>query len=61
MLPTRCALVVDDERDIRELLSITLSRMGLKVDAAEDLAGARRRLAEQEYDLCFTDMRLPDS
>jgi two-component system, NtrC family, response regulator PilR len=60
MLPTRCALVVDDERDIRELLSITLSRMGLRVDAAEDLAGARRRLAEQEYDLCFTDMRLPD-
>lgn len=60
MLPTRCALVVDDERDIRELLSITLSRMGLKVDSAEDLAGARRRLAEQEYDLCFTDMRLPD-
>jgi two-component system response regulator PilR (NtrC family) len=60
MLPTRSALVVDDERDIRELLSITLSRMGLQVDTAEDLAAAQRKLAGQNYDLCFTDMRLPD-
>ncbi|MGN6314069.1 MAG: sigma-54-dependent transcriptional regulator [Rhodanobacteraceae bacterium] len=53
-------LVVDDERDIRELLSITLGRMDLNVDAAANLAEAKRMLAEQAYDLCFTDMRLPD-
>jgi len=58
--PLRAALIVDDERDIRELLSLTLGRMGLHVDSAEDLASARQRLAERSYDLCFTDMRLPD-
>jgi len=58
--PLRAALIVDDEHDIRELLSLTLGRMGLRVDTAEDLASARRRLSENTYDLCFTDMRLPD-
>jgi len=58
--PLRTALIVDDEHDIRELLSLTLGRMGLQVDTAEDLASARRRLSENSYDLCFTDMRLPD-
>jgi two-component system response regulator PilR (NtrC family) len=55
-----CALVVDDEPDIRELLAITLERMGIEVVAAADLAGARGRLAERAYELCLTDMRLPD-
>ncbi len=55
------ALVVDDEPDLRELLDITLSRMGLEVDAAEDLAAARRCLSNRaDYALCLTDMRLPD-
>ena len=53
-------LVVDDERDIRELLSITLGRMDLNVDAAANVSEAKRMLGEQHYDLCFTDMRLPD-
>jgi len=53
-------LVIDDERDIRELLSITLGRMDLNVDAAANVAEAKRLLSEQAYDLCFTDMRLPD-
>ncbi len=53
-------LVVDDERDIRELLSITLGRMDLDVDAAANVSDARKMLAEVHYDLCFTDMRLPD-
>ena len=53
-------LVIDDERDIRELLSITLGRMDLNVDAAANVAEAKRMLSEQAYDLCFTDMRLPD-
>ncbi len=53
-------LVIDDERDIRELLSITLGRMDLNVDAAANVSEAKRMLGEQHYDLCFTDMRLPD-
>ncbi len=60
MSTTRCALIVDDERDIRELLVLTLGRMGLRVETAADLASAREQLSRQRYDLCFTDMRLPD-
>ncbi|MGB5485791.1 MAG: sigma-54 dependent transcriptional regulator [Lysobacterales bacterium] len=53
-------LVVDDEPDIRELLDLTLTRMGLQVTTAEDLGVARRALAEQSFSFCLTDMRLPD-
>jgi two-component system response regulator PilR (NtrC family) len=60
MANARSALVVDDERDIRELLVLTLGRMGLRVDAAADVSSARAQLAEHSYDLCLTDMRLPD-
>jgi two-component system response regulator PilR (NtrC family) len=60
MTTPRSALVVDDERDIRELLVLTLGRMGLRVDTAADLSSARAQLAQGEYDLCLTDMRLPD-
>jgi two-component system response regulator PilR (NtrC family) len=54
------ALVVDDEPDLRELLDMTLSRMGIDVETAEDLADARRKLAGGTFDFCLTDMRLPD-
>lgn len=57
---THTALVIDDERDIRELLVLTLGRMGLRVDTAADVASARAQLAEHRYDFCLTDMRLPD-
>jgi len=54
-------LVVDDEPDIRELLEITLSRMGLETVSAADLASAYARLAgDHDLRLCLTDMRLPD-
>jgi two-component system response regulator PilR (NtrC family) len=53
-------LVVDDEADLRELLALTMVRLGLDVDAAETLGRARELLAEKRYDLCLTDMRLPD-
>ena len=53
-------LIVDDEPDIRELLELTLAKMGLAVDSAGTLAEARDRLRAGHYQLCLTDMRLPD-
>jgi two-component system, NtrC family, response regulator PilR len=54
------ALVVDDEPDIRELLSMTLERMDIGTRACADVADAKRWLGRETYDLCLTDMRLPD-
>ncbi len=54
------ALVIDDEPDIRELLALTLGRMGVDTAVAEDVSGAKAQLARQKFDLCLTDMRLPD-
>ena len=59
-MTAQTVLVIDDERDIRELLTITLGRMDLQVDAVGTVAEARTALGEHAYDLCFTDMRLPD-
>jgi two-component system response regulator PilR (NtrC family) len=60
MSEQRSALIVDDEHDIRELLVVTLGRMGLRTDTAPNLAVAREMLSTVAYDLCLTDMRLPD-
>lgn len=54
------ALIVDDEPDILELIEITLGRMKVDTESAGNLAQARERLVTREYDLCLTDMRLPD-
>lgn len=54
------ALIVDDEPDIRDLLSITLGRMQLQVSTAADYANAVKQLGGQKFDLVLTDMRLPD-
>ena len=56
-----CALVVDDEPDICELLAITLERMGIKADTCGDVAAAKTRLKSNDYQICLTDMRLPDA
>lgn len=53
-------LIVDDEPDIRELLEITLGRMKLETRSARDVAEAREWLGRESFDLCLTDMRLPD-
>jgi len=53
-------LIVDDEPDIRELLEITLLRMGLETRSAEDYSNATRILHDESFDLCLTDMKLPD-
>ncbi len=54
-------LVVDDEPDILELLELALLRMGLQVDRATNVHDALQQLDSKHYDLCLTDMRLPDS
>ncbi len=53
-------LVIDDEPDLLELLELTLSRMGLDTIRAESVAEAIRLLDREPFDLCLTDMRLPD-
>ncbi len=53
-------LVVDDEPDLLELVSLTLARMNLETRTAADLASARRLVRAEAFDLCLTDMRLPD-
>ena len=53
-------LVVDDEPDLLELLELTLSRMGLDTTRAQTVGEATRLLDTQAFDLCLTDMRLPD-
>ena len=58
--PSRCVLIVDDEEDILELIELTLLRMGLDVDRATSVKGAIEKVKAGDYDLCLTDMRLPD-
>src|SRR3979411_2950193 len=53
-------LIVDDEPDLLELVSLTLSRMNLETRTAPDAGTARRLLKSEQFDLCLTDMRLPD-
>jgi len=53
-------LVVDDEPDLLELLELTLSRMGLDTVCAQNVGEAVRLLDTEPFDLCLTDMRLPD-
>ena len=54
------ALVVDDEPDICELVSLTLNRMDIRTETAMDVAGAKALLGKHDFDICLTDMRLPD-
>lgn len=53
-------LIVDDEPDILELLSMTIERMGFQGYTACSIADAKHQLTQQSFDLCLTDMRLPD-
>jgi two-component system response regulator PilR (NtrC family) len=53
-------LIVDDEPDIRELLELTLGRMNLETRSAQNVEEAHHLLDQFKFDLCLTDMRLPD-
>lgn len=59
-MTTHHALIIDDEPDIRELLQLTLSRMGIKASLAADLKQAHELIQSGTFDLCITDMNLPD-
>ena len=59
-MPKATVLVVDDEPDLCELLSITLQRMDLSPRTANTVAAAQRLLKTERFDLCLTDMQLPD-
>ncbi|ESS71881.1 type 4 fimbriae expression regulatory protein PilR [Methyloglobulus morosus KoM1] len=54
------ALIVDDEPDIRELLELTLNRMAIQTHTAENIKTAKALLEDKTFDLCLTDMKLPD-
>lgn len=54
------ALIIDDEPDIRELLSITLNRMDIKTEVAANVSQAIKLLETSDFNLCLTDMKLPD-
>ena len=57
---TSSALIIDDEPDIRELLVLTISRMGLDCHSAANLQEAANLLEHYEFGVCLTDMKLPD-
>jgi len=59
-MSAKAVLIVDDEADIRELLVVTLTRMGVHADSAASVAEAKAALERRTYDLALTDMRLPD-
>ena len=59
-MSTPRALVIDDEPDIRQLLGMTLRQLGVEVAEAPDLTAAYLKLEKNHFDLCLTDMRLPD-
>ncbi|NNJ73153.1 MAG: sigma-54-dependent Fis family transcriptional regulator [Enterobacterales bacterium] len=54
------ALIIDDEPDILSLLGMTLQRMDIDTDTAENVSDAKQLLEDNEYDFCLSDMRLPD-
>lgn len=57
---TALALIVDDEEDLCTLMKLTLSKMGIESEVANDVAGAKKLLAMHRFDFCLTDLNLPD-
>jgi len=56
----KTVLIIDDELDLRELLKLTLAKMRIATGAVETVGEAKAELQQQHFDLCLTDMRLPD-
>src|SRR5215470_255226 len=54
-------LVVDDEKSICELLEITFRKQGHRVEVANNVAAAKRKLQSQIFDIVISDIRMPDA
>jgi two-component system response regulator AtoC len=52
-------LVVDDEENLRHMLSVVLKKQGYQVECAENGADALEMLAGQEYDFILSDIMMP--
>ncbi len=59
-MPSPSVLIIDDEPDILELLEITLNRMNIQTVCAHNVQSAKQALSQYAFDLCLTDMKLPD-
>ncbi len=59
-MPLPSILIIDDEPDIRELLAITVTKMGFDVATAESVASAKQAFSGEDFALCLTDLKLPD-
>lgn len=59
-IPKLPVLVIDDEADLRDLIEMTLIKMGLSVDTADGVTQAKEKLSKNSYALVLTDMRMPD-
>ncbi len=53
-------LIVDDEADIRELLEMTLQRLNIQTRSAANISEAKALLKQHSFNLCLTDLKLPD-
>jgi len=53
-------LIIDDEPDIRQLLTLTVERMGYKAHSVDTISGAKLALEKKIYQLCLSDLKLPD-
>src|SRR2546423_1477318 len=52
-------LVVDDEKSICELLEITFRKEGHRVEVANSVEAAKRKLESQIFDIIISDIRMP--
>lgn len=59
-MTARSVLIIDDEKDLRDLIGISLGREGFSCDYAASVAEGINKIAESNYDLCLTDLRLDD-
>lgn len=54
------ALIIDDERDICDLIAMGIRGQGISSDAVYGVKAAIKKLKEQHYELIISDVRLPD-
>ncbi len=53
-------LIIDDEKDLCEILSDIIIKLGHQADVAYTLSEGRKKSRQKSYDVVFLDVRLPD-